>query len=689
MFKETKQLLLLSLSAFLAVGVIGCGGGGGGGDSSVNDVDISLSTDKGKVITDSNGLTYPVDQLLVSFEPSLNNSDVALIINKVGAEKIGMISFGDTKINQLKLTSSTENELAEKISSLRSVPGVLSVSRDYRFKSNRGLGTVVVEENVTEDFSKISYYSKIGLPSAIKSISEYVKNGNSLSGLAISVVDSGLDINHKEFSTPLIYSGPMFQDTEYHGTFVTSIIASANNGYGLQGILTAISGQDFNQPKFSIGSYYYGDSFIESVANLVKAAKDGPKVINNSYHSNFVKSLADRVAEERKVEIAKFGSNEYSYIDDLLTALLSRDTIMQEFNDQKYWYGKIFDKFPDVLFVFSAGNYHLNAKHQVPANIIKDNLIVVGASQGTEQTQAAEFSNYGDTVTTVAPGKDIFGADLNNSYKTGNGTSFSTPIVTGIIGLMLSVDSTLKPSEIKNIIVNTGTSMSAGNLYGKTRINADRAIDAVIARIKTKSKSSSLTWRIYDQCVDGSPVYFSFHNQDNSLQWGSGQGWHTSSEGSGFSATPVDVPLACTAGENVCISAVGSAWDSCMQCDGGTYVYALSCAATGTQQLSDVTVNQPNVTIKFWDHGSEDGDRIAIWVDNDLIESDLTLTKSGQSYSLPISKGTSRTITIKALNVGTSSPNTATVSISNVVSGSSDQKWSLKTGETAALQVSY
>jgi serine protease len=78
-----------------------------------------------------------------------------------------------------------------------------------------------------------------------------------------------------------------------------------------------------------------------------------------------------------------------------------------------------------------------------PANC--DNVITVTAT--TESGQRASFSNYGSKVTIAAPGVAIRTTTVNG-YSYSSGTSFSTPILSGIISLMLSVNPTLEYGQV-------------------------------------------------------------------------------------------------------------------------------------------------------------------------------------------------------------------------------------------------
>lgn len=86
-----------------------------------------------------------------------------------------------------------------------------------------------------------------------------------------------------------------------------------------------------------------------------------------------------------------------------------------------------------------------------------DNVICVGST--SKSGTISNFSNFGKkSVHTWAPGEDIFTTGLNNQYVRVYGTSFSTPMVTGIVALGLSYLKQVKKSIpvkiLKELIIN-------------------------------------------------------------------------------------------------------------------------------------------------------------------------------------------------------------------------------------------
>jgi cyanobactin maturation PatA/PatG family protease len=89
-----------------------------------------------------------------------------------------------------------------------------------------------------------------------------------------------------------------------------------------------------------------------------------------------------------------------------------------------------------VLIVSAAGNEGCNCLH-VPAAL--PDVLVVGALDGSGQP--AEFSNYGELYRTrgvLVPGENLRVASTGGRFEVQTGTSFATPLVSGIAALLLS-----------------------------------------------------------------------------------------------------------------------------------------------------------------------------------------------------------------------------------------------------------
>lgn len=153
-----------------------------------------------------------------------------------------------------------------------------------------------------------------------------------------------------------------------------------------------------------------------------------------------------------------------------------------------------------VVIVASTGNYIRETFNNVkfPANI--SNVIAVGAS--TEQDKRKYLNDgtnepgwgscYGPEIDVVAPGIHIPTTDIqrNSGYNNGdyhltfNGTSSAAPHVSALVALIRSVNNTLTPTQVREVIINSADKVG-GYTYvngfnqeiGYGRINVKRALD--------------------------------------------------------------------------------------------------------------------------------------------------------------------------------------------------------------------
>jgi subtilisin family serine protease len=134
-----------------------------------------------------------------------------------------------------------------------------------------------------------------------------------------------------------------------------------------------------------------------------------------------------------------------------------------------------------IVFVTSAGNDGVTTT-VYPSGY--NHVISVGATNSTDAK--AGFSNYGPFTDVMAPGVNIRTTAAGSpSYVQIDGTSFSCPITSGVIGLMLSVNPCLTPDDVEFYLESTCDNIDAQNAafvgqIGAGRINAASAVMAVM-----------------------------------------------------------------------------------------------------------------------------------------------------------------------------------------------------------------
>jgi cell wall-associated protease len=150
---------------------------------------------------------------------------------------------------------------------------------------------------------------------------------------------------------------------------------------------------------------------------------------------------------------------------------------------------KIINKYPKMLFVFSAGNSGLDNDlfPHYPSRIKQPNTIAVGAMNGD---YIASFSNFGKKHVDIgAPGVAIlslvpsaYSLDGKNIYSPSSGTSMAAPYISNLAAQILNINLKLSPEEIKKIILETGDVKEhlKEKMISAAIVNNDRAIKAAL-----------------------------------------------------------------------------------------------------------------------------------------------------------------------------------------------------------------
>jgi subtilisin family serine protease len=132
------------------------------------------------------------------------------------------------------------------------------------------------------------------------------------------------------------------------------------------------------------------------------------------------------------------------------------------------------------LIVAAAGNDVANNDNIPVFPATYRHVLSVGATQDVNDVKAS-FSNYGANVTVFAPGTNIWLAQDNGGYAAGSGTSFSSPLVAGLAGILKSAHPTWTPDQIRVQIRVTADSVDGSNpaqagLMARGRVNFGRAL---------------------------------------------------------------------------------------------------------------------------------------------------------------------------------------------------------------------
>lgn len=264
------------------------------------------------------------------------------------------------------------------------------------------------------------------------------------SDIIVGIVDSYMDLSHPELKgdrclypysvingnsdvsprtgAPADYAG--------HGTLVTAVaVGNANNNAGSSGIA----------PKCKFIPVSMGETIntITEVEGLLYCMYHGASVINLSCGADFPENITAMPIEEQIAFSEQYGKPQ-----------------------EKMWnYVFQLAEKRNVTIVWAAGNE--NCFDAMDTSKRNPNTIRVSAVD--RNLKKANFSNFGNFAekrlyesTISAPGVDIWGALPNNTYDAWPGTSFSAPIITGVVALIKSQNKDLTTKQIIKILQGTG-----------------------------------------------------------------------------------------------------------------------------------------------------------------------------------------------------------------------------------------
>ena len=238
-------------------------------------------------------------------------------------------------------------------------------------------------------------------------------------GTTIAVIDTGVDLDHPEFSDRLV-AGYDFVDND--------AVPNDTDGHGTH-IAGTIAGRDDD----NIG-----------ISGVAPAAKIMPiRVLDNEgegWNSDIVAGIRWAVDNGADVINLSLGGDDYSYsMEQAIRYADARGSVV----------------------VMASGNDGKSSP-DYPGAHAADYGIAVGAVD--RNRNFADFSNKAgrnDLDYVTAPGVGIYSSVPDGRYDYYSGTSMATPHVAGIAALLKSHDRSLAPEAIENLLTRTAQNSSS------------------------------------------------------------------------------------------------------------------------------------------------------------------------------------------------------------------------------------
>ena len=259
-------------------------------------------------------------------------------------------------------------------------------------------------------------------------------------GVTVAVIDSGV-FPHPDLNTEkLLPVAPLYEGyAQWHGTFVTGIIAAQLNGQHIDGIAPNVS-----ILPLCITDAAGNTSTAQAIAAIHYAVEHGADVINLSIAGGTRNALLEEACQ---------------YAADA-----------------------------GVIIVACAGNCTSEADARLPRYPAAfDCVVSVSAcrAEGDGVTFASSFSCCGDTVDVCAPGAEIRSLNVDGGTAAKNGTSFAGPAVSAMAAIAKQYDPAINVEGFLSLLEESSTDLGEPGkdpLYGFGVINIQKFVDVLLSR---------------------------------------------------------------------------------------------------------------------------------------------------------------------------------------------------------------
>jgi subtilisin family serine protease len=431
-------------------------------------------------------------------------------------------------------------------------------------------GVVVVEmQNVMVPFNGVASEAARAMPSEVYTASAYAR-GYTGEGVVIAVLDTGVDNEHRALNDfDDLDDEPDSDATSYNDQKWVAGFDATSTASNPDGTVDPDDGQGHGTHVAATALGTGGSSRVHTGTGMGAYLVD-IKVLTDSGGTNSQASL-NGIQWMINNKNTDWGNNESSRGIDV--ASMSFGSVSSPLNpgdegdNGSGAEARLVNDARDagIVCVVAMGN---DGSKRVPSPASADGAISIGAvndrnSVNRTDDVVADYSNYGprlddgddDEWDELKPDLTAFGTGImsataatgpsfpgqperplaDNDYEAKDGTSMATPVVSGIVAIMLQADDTLDPEDVRNILRNSsearGTASEPGvsnrwnDQWGFGLVDASCALDRVLGRSCTPLEDNGGV--IVDpppggdglgQDVDiSSPVNHSFHLAGNTL----------------------------------------------------------------------------------------------------------------------------------------------------------------------------
>jgi hypothetical protein len=275
----------------------------------------------------------------------------------------------------------TEEEIFRLINAITREEGVILTQPNYIFRT------------MSEPMSDIQNIYKI---LNFKKLHKHYKG----KGTVVAVIDTGVDIEHKDLKDRILVSKNLFKTYPYraeiHGTAVAGVIGASINGFGIEGVAPEAKLLALRACRQVSETYPEGECYTTSIA----------------------KALDIAIGKKTKIVNMSFGAT----LPDKLLVRLIEDGVKK-----------------GVIFVAPVGNMPRQKDLTFPAS--HPDVIAVGGTD--DNGRLYPNADIASKAQVCAPATNVFTTIPGNKHNFLSGTSLSSAAVTGILAVAAGKDSSI------------------------------------------------------------------------------------------------------------------------------------------------------------------------------------------------------------------------------------------------------
>src|SRR5215472_1492715 len=376
-------------------------------------------------------------------------TSVLNLCNLLGCQVQGSL---DGQIGKTYLVTSSGNIIANLVNGVvnfaESLLGIVSIEADHVLPIPQpalpNIPYGLYDNSPVNYYGTVVWHGYTEQPAAQIIRLQDAQNGFRIGGTGIvALIDTGVDPNHPVLR-PVLLQGYDFtrnQPGASEWLDLSAPIATQNSQGQQPGYVQQSTAAVLDQSTAAVldGSPYVAFGHGTMTSGLVHLVAPNAKLLplkafsanGTGYLSNIVSALYYAVQNHANVVNMSF---------DLSSSSPSLQSAVSYANKA------------GVVLVAAAGNESTSVK-VYPAAM---NGYVVGIASTSDADKRSSFSNYGSAdVWIAAPGENIISTYPGGTYGSESGTSFSSPIVSGTVALMLSAkQSGFNQSQVANALAN-------------------------------------------------------------------------------------------------------------------------------------------------------------------------------------------------------------------------------------------